>query len=116
MSEEGWSVLRRFDSEGEARVVESFLKAKGFDVQLLGAHSHQTTAVRGFAAGVGMRLIVRENDVAAANQAMLEAENSGTPEFNVGTPPPSLWARRDYIAFILLGLLSLVVYFITKAG
>ncbi len=114
MSEEGWSVLRRFDSEGEARVVESFLKAKGFDVQLLGAHAHQTTAVRGFDAGVGMRLIIKETDAANANQAMLDAENSGTPELNTGSPPPSLLVRRDYIVMAMLAALSLSIYLVSR--
>ena len=109
MSDKEWTVLRKFDSEGEARVVESFLRAKGFEVQLLGAHSHQAvSAVRGFQAGAGMRLIVRETDATAATQAMKEAEAAGSPEFNTGTPPP-LTGQRDYIIVTLILVLALIV-------
>lgn len=109
MSDAEWTVLRKFDSEGEARVVESFLRAKGFEVQLLGAHSHQAvSAVRGFQAGAGMRLVVRETDATAAEQAMKDAEQAGSPEFNAGKPPP-IYGQRDYAIIALLVALALIV-------
>lgn len=36
-----WILLKTFDSEAEARVVESFLKANGLNPQLLGVHGNQ---------------------------------------------------------------------------
>jgi hypothetical protein len=36
---ENWTLLRTFESEGEARVVESVLNAEGIETQLLGSHS-----------------------------------------------------------------------------
>src|SRR5262245_9785884 len=105
-------VLRTFDSEVEARVVESFLKAKGFDVQILGAHMHQMVSVKGYS-GTGLRLIIKEEFAAGAEQAMKDAELKGAPELNAGTPPP-LMSKRDYIVMALFVALGLIVFAISR--
>lgn len=66
-----WSLLKVFDSEAEARVVESFMKAKGFTVELLGVYAYGETG-RGTMAGNGLRLMVLENEFDRAKKALDE--------------------------------------------
>lgn len=73
MSDEEWLLLRTFESEGEARVVESFLLARGFEVELLGTFGVYH-AIPGKMAGSGLRLMVRPRHHAAATQALAESQ------------------------------------------
>jgi hypothetical protein len=71
-----WKVLKTFESEAEARVVESFLTAKGLDVQLLGTHSKYTVMAPSSMTLQGLRLMVRDEQVDAASQFLREQERS----------------------------------------
>ena len=69
----GWNefvVLKTFESEAEARVVESLLTAQGFVVELHGTHASVYTSVRASQKGVGLRLMIRERDLEAAQEAL----------------------------------------------
>ncbi len=69
-----WKVLKTYDSEAEARVVESFLAAKGVDVQLLGTHSKYTVLAPGSSTMQGLRLMVRDEQLPMANEILSEQE------------------------------------------
>jgi hypothetical protein len=68
-----WAVLESFTSESEARVVESFLRAQGFEVQLLDTHTN-AYAPTSQMLGRGMRLLVREKDLESARAMMIEGQ------------------------------------------
>lgn len=69
-----WKVLKTFESEAEARVVESFLSAKGVDVQLLGTHAKYTVVAPGSSPMQGLRLMVRDEQAAQAVEILREQE------------------------------------------
>ena len=98
-----WTVLRTFESEPEARVVEAFLQANEVDVQLLGTHSHSSIVAPGSLKTSGMRLMVRDEQLPVAKQLLVEQEarahlSVAPPE---GAPPP-LEKRYDKIIIALI--------------
>ena len=109
-----WTVLRSFESEPEARVVEAFLKANQIDVQLLGTHAHSRAVAPGSMQTAAMRLMVRQDQVPSANQLLKEQESRAHLSA-VDGPPVKANNRiaRALIAIVLvvLALTSLVVFF-----
>jgi|GEM_PF-5285509 len=69
-----WTVLRSFESEPEARVVEAFLKAHHIDVQLLGTHSHPGAVAPGSMKTAALRMMVRQDQAENARQLLKETE------------------------------------------
>jgi hypothetical protein len=112
--DDGWAVLKTFDSESEARVVESFLRAQGFEVQLLDTHSHGFAPVKGLLKRQGLRLIVRESRLAEAEGAL----NNTTPtHLDIVTgEPPKIGAGRAEKAIWVLLLLILILMYVLRRG
>src|SRR4051812_33618202 len=102
-----WVLLKSFDSEAEARVVESFLRANDFEVELL------DTRVVGSGAGragpTGMRLMVRSEDLERARNLITEARRSSHLEIVEGTPPAV--ERSPFEKWIVLLLLLVAAVF-----
>ncbi len=109
-----WTVLRSFESEGEARVVEAFLKAHDIEVQLLGTHSHPGAVGPGSRHTAAMRLMVREGQAADARALLNEAE--ARAHLSVVTDPAPVPATRrvdlKVVLFILIvaAILSLIAW------
>lgn len=108
-----WTVLRSFQSEPEARVVETFLQSHDIDVQLLGTHLPSTMMAPGSVRSAGLRLMVRSEQLAAAEELLREQEARAhlsvvTPE----GPPPKIetrWDKRIIAMFlVLVALLALL--------
>jgi hypothetical protein len=70
MQNDEWTVLDVYNSEAEARVVESFLKANGIDAKLIG--SLPTEYLK--AGGQGLRVSVRNEDSARAIELLRDAQ------------------------------------------
>jgi hypothetical protein len=87
-----WVVLESFPSEVEARVVESFLRAQGLEVQLLDTHMN-TYAPSSLSHGRGMRLTVRSADLERAKSLLVEGQRGSHLEI-VGEQVPL--ARNSY--------------------
>jgi hypothetical protein len=109
-----WTVLRSFESEPEARVVEAFLKANQIDVQLLGTHSHSGAVAPGSMKTAAMRLMVRQDQVPSANQLLKEQESRA--HLSVVEGPPVKDESRPIrlviaLVFIVLTLTSILVFF-----
>lgn len=105
MVNDQWEILDAFNSESEARVVESFLRAQGIDVQLLDTHVNSIPAVR--ASVSGMRLMVRASDLERAREALAEAKRPSHLEI-IGQEIPiekSPFERWAIFAFIALAAL-----------
>jgi hypothetical protein len=103
---EDWTVLETYRSQSEAVVVESFLRAKGFEVKLLDSLGQVP------ARGIGnLRLLVRAADAERARAAMSEAERATHLDIvDDLTPPPSIWLSYDRTAVaMILALLLLVI-------
>lgn len=102
-----WVVLKTFDTESEARVVESFLRAQGFEVQLLDTHSFGFVPLKGLVNKQGLRLIVRESQLTDAEEAM---NNSAPTHLSIAGEPPKVGATRGekIVWMTLIGLLILV--------
>jgi hypothetical protein len=62
---ENWVLLRTFDSEGEARVVESRLRSEGIATQLQGSHSVAAGRVPEM-----LRLMVQKQDLDKAKSIL----------------------------------------------
>lgn len=105
-----WKVLKTYETEAEARVVESFLSAKGLDVQLLGTHS-QYTAAPGSTSLQQLRLMVREEQLVSAREILHEhdrlAHLSIVNDEHGGKMPsrrPSVWISVGLTALVLAAL------------
>ena len=109
-----WTVLRSFESEPEARVVEAFLKANQIDVQLLGTHSHSTAVAPGSMKTAAMRLMVRQDQVPSANQLLKEQESRAHLS-TVDGPPVKAESRLTRaliaLALVVLAFTSIFVFF-----
>jgi hypothetical protein len=110
---DGWSHLKTFLSEGEARVVESFLLAQGIEVKLLDTHSKYTHISPGRGQFAGLRMIVRESDLDAARDLLAESERG---QFNLvdgevppGVPPRVTLGRERWIVLGVVGLFVLML-------
>lgn len=68
-------LLSSYDSEGEARVVESFLRANGFDVELMGTKTQPYSLVAKITGG-GLRLMIASEQLPAAKQKLAEIEKA----------------------------------------
>ena len=110
---ESWALLNQFESVVEARVVESFLRAQGFEVQLLDTHTpiHRLMPFRG--AGSGLRLMVRTQDEAKARELLRETQKGFHLEI-VGELQPIEKSRAERWIFVFLILLAALVYFAGK--
>jgi hypothetical protein len=76
MLEMEWVLLGNFEAQTEARVVESFLRAQGLEVQLLDTYMQALLPLRGLGPGSGMRLMVRRSDLEAARELLVKVENA----------------------------------------
>ena len=112
-----WQLLTSFQSEAEARVVESFLLAHQVEAQLLDTHSKYTHIVptRALSGGGGLRLLVREHDLERARSLLEASERQShlglvTEEGDMipGKPPP-IAGRKEKI--VVTALLLLFVLF-----
>ncbi len=110
-----WTVLRSFESEPEARVVEAFLKANQIDVQLLGTHAHSRAVAPGSMQTAAMRLMVRQDQVPSANQLLKEQESRAHLSA-VDGPPVKAESRTNRVvialALVVLALTSIFVFFL----
>ncbi len=103
-----WVLLRRFESEAEARVVESFLGSHDVPVQLLGTFARYTVMIPGGKKSSGMQLLVPEGELKRAKELLDEQERSAHLTLvTEGTPPPMDW-RIDKILITLFALLAAV--------
>lgn len=102
-----WSLLNHYDSQSEARVVESYLNANGIEARLLDTHTHPYAPVKGLVKG--MRLIVRTEQLEAAQTALREA---GSHLSIVGDTPPkiekSLAERVLIVVIVVVGVILLL--------
>lgn len=71
MPQNKWSLLRVFATEAEARVVESFLTAQGFTVEVQNAYSYGETHF-GTAGGAGLRLMILSEEFENAKKVLDE--------------------------------------------
>ena len=99
-----WVVLETYRSQSEARVVESFLTASGFEVQLLDALGQ--IPARGLG---GMRLLVRAKDENAIRARLAEAERGTHLDLvdELGKAPP-LFSQIDRTVLTLLVALAVL--------
>jgi hypothetical protein len=113
-----WVVLHNYDSQSEARVVESFLRAQGFEVQLLDTYSQTFLPSMALGPGTGMRLLVRKQDEAKARESLMLAASSShlnlvqdaDPDSFVSSPPKVGTRFAERAVILLLALLALLVY------
>lgn len=70
-----WIRMATYNSESEALVVESFLKAHGIDVELFDTYANSYMPSIS-SAGTGMRLMVRSEDAERATQLLQERERA----------------------------------------
>jgi hypothetical protein len=113
---EEWAVLESFTSEVEARVVESFLRAQGLEVQLLDTHMN-AYAPTSRSLGRGMRLMVRTADVERAREMLLESRRATHLEIAGEYAPPPRNPYEKWIIGLLLfaaALTFLLSYFKPK--
>ncbi len=106
-----WTVLRTFESEPEARVVEAFLKANEIDVQLLGVHSHPGPVAPGSLKTASLRMMVRDEQVSAAENLLKETESRAhlsLADEHSGSPPKIDW-RMDRVIVILLIVVAALI-------
>jgi Putative prokaryotic signal transducing protein len=85
-AENEWQVLEAFGSEVEARVVESFLRASGVEVQLLDTHMNAYVPSSP-TFGRGMRMLVRASDLGRARELLVESRRGSHLEI-VGEHTP----------------------------
>jgi hypothetical protein len=109
-----WTVLRSFESEPEARVVEAFLKANQIDVQLLGTHSHSGAVAPGSMKTASMRMMVRQDQAESAQNLLKEAESRAhlSVVTEEGGPPPKVDMRYDRVIVVLIVLVIAVVSYL----
>jgi len=106
-----WTVLRTFESEPEARVVEAFLQANEIHVQLLGTHSTYSIVAPGSRRTLGLRLMVREEQLAAAKQLLQEQEARAHLTVVTEGSPPKIDKRYDkIIVALLLVVIAILTY------
>ena len=79
--EDVWQILDTYTSEVEARVVESYLRAQGVEVQLLDTHMNAYVPVPPTSGRSGMRLMVRTSQIPHAVE--LIALNQSTTRLEV---------------------------------
>ena len=108
-----WQVLAAFTSEVEARVVESFLRAQGLEVELLDTHmsAYDPSAP---SSGRGMRMMVRSSAVVQA-RALLEESERGSHLEIVGEHIPVVKSPGEkWMLFLVLfaaAMTFLLTYF-----
>ena len=104
--EQEWVVVESFTSEAEARVVESFLRANGFAVQLLDTHApYRIQPTAGLIADGGMRMLARAEDLAAIKQILVEGQKPTHLEV-MGELQPVYKSRYEKW---ILGLMLIVI-------
>lgn len=101
-----WTVLRSFESEPEARVVEAFLKAHQIDVQLLGTHSHSGAVAPGSMKTAAMRMMVRQDQAPAAQELLKEAESRA--HLSVVTDSNPVKKQSSLFWLVIIGALIVV--------
>lgn len=112
-SEDEWKVLETYNSEAEARVVESFLTAQGFEVRLLDTYTmNRLLLPTGGPAAAGLRLMVRASDFAGARES-LDANSRASHLEIVGTEQPVVRSPWERWAFVALIALIILVLFLT---
>lgn len=107
-----WTVLNAYESEVEGRVVESFLTAQGFEVQLLDTFGKRMTPTRGGLSG-GLRLMVRSKDLEAI-RVVLQESQKGSHLSIVGEEQPLAKSPAEKWMLALLIALMTLVYMLTK--
>ncbi|MGE3681829.1 MAG: DUF2007 domain-containing protein [Bdellovibrionales bacterium] len=115
-----WTLLAEFESQTEARVVESFLRAHGFDVRLLDTHMQGWLPVQ-LGRSSGMRLLVPARDVQAAREALASAQRSThlslIPEAGESPPPVISGTERLIIALLIaLAIVALLATHVFSGG
>lgn len=110
-----WTLLETYPSQTEARVVESFLKAQGLEVELYDQHSAYNLfpARKG---QTGMRLMVLKRDLEMAQELVNNAKvgshlsliDSQAEGMEVTKLPP-FFNRREWIAGALFALLVVIL-------
>lgn len=110
-----WRVLQTFDSEGEARVIESFLIAHGIDAHLLGTHDKSKHLAPGSLMGAGMRLMVRMEQVEAARKLLSEQARKThlevVGEEHVPHRPARFTIEKIFAIALLIVLIAAAIYF-----
>lgn len=104
-----WEILGHYPSQTEARVVESFLVAAGFEVQLLDTHTHAFAPVRGDLMNRGMRLIVRKGQVEAARQVLAERQEASHLSIVDGPIPKVKRSGGEWIIIAIMLIIGLAV-------
>jgi hypothetical protein len=104
-----WVLLKAFDSEAEARVVESYLSAHSIPVQLLGTFSRYTVMIPGGKKSSGMQLLVPEGERERAKELLHEQERAAHLSVVTDAPPPPVAWRLDKILLTLFALLAAIV-------
>ncbi len=104
--ENPWVVLNSYSSEGEGRVVESFLRSQGLEAQLLDTHLLPST---GPGHKVGMRLLVRTDQLAHAQKSLERAQLQLQPEILESPKPVAKYEKWLVIFLILTALLSWIL-------
>jgi hypothetical protein len=106
-----WAVLESYESEVEARVVESFLRAQGYEVELLDTFGRRMVAAVGKSGG--LRLMVRARDVEAVRAVLIESQR-GTHLSVAGEETPVLKSPLEKWLVVGLLLLAALVFILTR--
>lgn len=104
-----WTVLRSFESEAEARVVEAFLRANDIEVQLLGTHSHPGAVAPGSRHSAAMRLMVRQDQAPEARSLLLDADARAHLSVVTDPAPPASVSRINQILVIVVLITAAIV-------
>ncbi len=103
-----WVVFKKFDSEVESRIVESLLRARGFEVQLLDTHVTRTRLSES-----GLRLMVRSGDLARAEEALRENQQPTHLEVVGEEQPMRRSPLENKFALVFLALAT-IAYILSK--
>jgi hypothetical protein len=105
-----WVLLRRFESEAEARVVESFLGSHDIPVQLLGTFARYTVMIPGGKKSSGMQLLVRESELKRAKELLDEQERVSRLSIVTEAEPPRVnWSISRILAVLFALLIALIL-------
>lgn len=106
-----WVLLKAFDTEAEARVVESFLASHDIKTQLLNTRSAYTQLAPGGMKTRALHMLISESELRRAKELLEEQERSAHLSLvEDGAPPPKMDWRVDKIVIVLLLLLVALVF------
>lgn len=104
-----WVLLKAFETEAEARVVESFLASHDIKTQLLNTHSNYAQFAPGGRKTRGLHLLIGESELNRAKELLEQQERSAHLSLVEDGPPPSVDWRADKIVIVLLVLLTAII-------